>query len=109
MPVVASVLRLTVPLCGHCSLLLALRPRGLCTRCYNNPEVRDCYPTSRPANGERTGDNPSRVGKGRLPPRPVPYLPGTREKIAVMRDRASDGYQLFHPLDGLEARRALLN
>jgi hypothetical protein len=32
-------------------------------------------------------------------PRPTLYLPGTPEKVAVMKWRYEMGYQIFHPMD----------
>ena len=34
-----------------------------------------------------------------LPPLPTVHPPGSREKLAVMEQRATDGYAIFHPLD----------
>jgi RNA polymerase subunit RPABC4/transcription elongation factor Spt4 len=36
---------------------------------------------------------------GRLPPYPTNAIPGTPEKIAVIRQRETDGYALHHPDD----------
>jgi hypothetical protein len=34
-----------------------------------------------------------------LAPHPTPHLPGTEAKILVMTWRASNGFEVFHPLD----------
>jgi hypothetical protein len=39
------------------------------------------------------------VAKGRLPDTPTAAMPGTPEKIEVMRQRAAAGRQVFHPAD----------
>lgn len=38
-------------------------------------------------------------GPGKMPSEPTHYAPGSPEKIAVMRDRASRGEKLHHPED----------
>ena len=38
-------------------------------------------------------------GTGKLPPCATSALPGTPEKIAVMGERAQQGFALFHPAD----------
>src|SRR5277367_2880218 len=41
-----------------------------------------------------------------LPPTPTHHLPGTPEKVSVMKWRDDQGYQVHHPLDHAEDVRA---
>lgn len=34
-----------------------------------------------------------------IPPEPTKFMPGTNEKILVMRERYSNGYSIWHPKD----------
>jgi hypothetical protein len=90
-------------LCRHCGMRAVNRARKLCWVCYQTPEVRELYPcTSMFA--RRGLDN---AGRRRRPPAPTQALPGTPEKIAVLRERASMGLELWHPADALLSRRRL--
>jgi hypothetical protein len=40
-----------------------------------------------------------------LPPSPTHHLPGTAEKVAVMKWRDDQGYQVHHPGDAVEDER----
>jgi hypothetical protein len=44
-----------------------------------------------------------------LPPWPTHYLPGTAEKVALMKWRDDQGYQVHHPLDATEDERPNLS
>lgn len=95
------------PLCRHCHRRLAYRPRGLCSCCYFTPAVRDAYPPD-PANGSdqacgRGYTSPvGRNGPKNLPAEPTSAMPGTAEKVEVLRERARQGVSLWHPLDACQ-------
>lgn len=82
--------------CRHCGTPRPTRPRGLCWGCYYAPGVRELYPSAsryaRRGVGNVAGPLP-------LPPAPTAAAPGTPEKVAVMGQRARDGFALFHPAD----------
>lgn len=93
---------LSKPLCRHCGMKNAVRPRRLCHGCYDYIPVRDLYPSDY----RYLAKHPSSVNaKGfcndgrKPPPHPTTALPGTPEKIAVMTERLLQGYHLHHPLD----------
>lgn len=87
-------------LCRHCQRCSASRPRALCWNCYRHLEIRLAYP---PTNDHgRRGEGLAVGRRPRLPPHPTGANPGTPEKIAIMRERARQGFELFHPLDGAE-------
>jgi hypothetical protein len=44
---------------------------------------------------------------GRPMPRPTSALPGTDEKLAILIERASQGQELWHPLDARSPSTAL--
>jgi hypothetical protein len=85
--------RSTVRPCRRCGHARVLRGRGLCGRCWNEPGVREQY--SRGCDWSEMG-NPQKLRRP-LPP-PTRALPGTREKVEVLEERARLGQQLFHPL-----------
>ncbi len=92
------------PLCRHCRKAPISRPRQLCWGCYYTPAIRDRYPPS--------GGKYARRGLGlgyrrpTLPPFPTTALPGSPEKIAILQQRASQGFALWHPDDApLDYRR----
>lgn len=78
--------------CRHCGLRRRNKAyRGLCHRCYAQPDVLAHYPVAA-------------VGVGRRPPPRKPFRatmapPGSQRKLAVLRQRDRDGYPLFHPDD----------
>lgn len=76
--------------CVHCGVM-GTRPRGLCWRCHNQPEVRKLYRAATDNGVPYTGG--SRRGE------PTNALPGTEEKIRVLEERAAKGLALFHPQD----------
>jgi hypothetical protein len=102
------------PLCKHCRGRLAYRPRGLCSRCYFTPAVRESYPPD-PANGSDQACRGDGVRGGRayrspvgrrcpknLPLTPTDAMPGTAEKVEVLRERARQGVSLWHPGDACQ-------
>lgn len=85
--------------CRHCGERPITRPRNLCWSCYYDPAILARYP-SRVAN--HRGQLPG-VGLLNLTPtlpEPVPYPPGSPEKVEVMEKRAMLHQHLFHPADG---------
>src|SRR3981189_1399200 len=93
-------------MCRHCNRVRSNRPRGLCWSCYYTPGVREKFPsTSKFARRGVSDFN----GRARLAAQPRRALPGTREKVAILEERARLGLALWHPLDAtLESRRAVV-
>ena len=82
--------------CRHCGRSRVNRPRGLCWSCYYTPGVRERYPsTSKFAHRGIDDFN----GWSLEPPEPTKALPGSREKVAVLEQRAGLGLALWHPGD----------
>jgi hypothetical protein len=83
-------------MCRHCNRAHSNRPRGLCWSCYYTAGVRDQYPsTSKFARRGVTDFN----GRIHLPSGPTSAMPGTREKVAILEQRAARGEALWHPAD----------
>jgi hypothetical protein len=92
------------PPCRHCKNRLGYRPRGLCSLCYFTPGIREQYPIDREngsdaANGRAYTSRVARRAARGLPAEPTDALPGTAEKVEVLRERAQQGVSLWHPLD----------
>lgn len=89
---------ITEKLCIHCKEGIATRPRKLCYTCYTNLLIRALYkinpigPTSRGYGLTITGIRP-------IPDTPTDAFPGSERKIAVLKNRASRGEELWHPDD----------
>jgi hypothetical protein len=83
-------------MCRHCGKVRISRPRALCWICYYTVGVRDLHPPIAPTG--RRGLALDTI-KGKRPTRPTSALPGTPEKIEVMRARCERGEELFHPRD----------
>lgn len=81
-------------LCRHCRKRKANRPRWLCWSCYYRPEVCNRYKPKCPTSADPAG-NPG----VRLPDDPTDTLPGSKERVAVLMQRAERGESLHHPLD----------
>lgn len=80
--------------CRHCGSAPVSRPRGLCWACYYASGVRDRYPPLAGPQGVPDGNGP------RQPPAwPTDARPGTPAKLAVLCQRASRGWSLWHPGD----------
>lgn len=60
----------------------------------SNPPARNAH-----HGASRCKSRDKRTQLGRLPAEPTSALPGTPDKIAVMRERAARGESLFHPQD----------
>jgi hypothetical protein len=81
--------------CKHCKRSQAYARRGLCGRCYRNPEIRARYPRA-----QRCGYKGLGLGEQERPlPPPTKAYPGTRAKVAVLIARAEQGLALWSPLD----------
>ncbi len=81
--------------CRHCGAA-ELNRRGLCSRCYQRPEIRCRY--SRQFRGHISQEKADTMKKLPLPI-PTTALPGTPEKVAVLTDRVRRRQQLHHELD----------
>jgi hypothetical protein len=91
-----------IPPCRHCQRNSAYKPGGLCSRCYYTVAVRVRYGGLQElGRGTRDGyKSPvGRVAPKDLPSQPTSALPGTPEKVEVLRERARAGVSLWHPLD----------
>jgi hypothetical protein len=85
------------PICRHCKERPVNRPRGLCWKCFYEPGVKEHYPSTSKYAARGTG-----AGfkcRAPLPATPTTALPGSAEKVRVLRERAKRGEQLFHPRD----------
>src|SRR5438552_3173087 len=89
-----------IAVCRHCSRCKVNRPRGLCWSCYYTPGVKERYPSTskyaRRGVGNFNGNAP-------LPDVPTTAVPGTREKLAVLAERARSRQAMFHPADATYA------
>jgi len=83
-------------LCRHCRCRVANRPRRLCMRCYARPDVRARFPVI--CRFRRLGV-PDYFGASKPAPASTRALPGTREKVMVLAERASRREALWHALD----------
>lgn len=87
---------LVCPLCRHCSKGTVNRPRGLCWQCYYTPGLKERYPsTSKYAHRGVGGGDADRP----MPPEPTDTQPGSAERLAVLEERARNGFGLWHPED----------
>ena len=86
----------TKPLCRHCGQRPQGRARGLCHSCYFKPHIRCRYP----AQGQLTAQGMvNSCSSAPLAAEPTTALPGTKQKVRVMAERAHRREQLFHPAD----------
>lgn len=91
--------------CLHCKCRPGKRSRGLCKRCFNDPEVRAKYGPRSPR-GRRMPALSRRAARGDppLPRKATEHLPGTAAKIKVLMERLANGYALWHPQDARPGR-----
>lgn len=82
--------------CRHCQHKVANRPRGLCWSCFSDLDIRVLYPRN-PMSGKLAVRDSYKTRP--LPENPTDALPGSKEKLLVMEERASRQEQLFHPDD----------
>lgn len=87
---------MTRSMCRHCGVRPVNRPRGLCWADYYRPGVRDLYPSTSKYATRGVGNG---CRNAPLPATPTAARPGTPEKLAVIKERASLGLALFHPDD----------
>jgi hypothetical protein len=88
--------------CVHCGRVGGMRkPRGLCWKCYDSPEIRAKYPPTAPQS------NPNRVVSPTPPlaDNPTDAPPGSTEKVIVMEERVRNGRHIHHPGDALTSRK----
>lgn len=93
--------------CRACKVNKRQRPRGLCNRCYSCKPIRAQFPYEsicRQREAEELVNSGSKsyvdtYARAPLAAIPTCTLPGTVEKVCVMRERAERGEQVFHPLD----------
>src|SRR4051812_36059958 len=86
--------------CRHCGERKKARARGLCSLCHRRLNVRRQFgPVS--VYGNRMTATEPEPGKPSLPlpPCPTDAMPGSAEKIAVLKWRMEKGYLLWHPGD----------
>lgn len=84
-------------MCRHCGVKRANRPRGLCHTHSFDKTIREQYPST--SKFARRG---YAVSATRTQGEPTSHLPGTPEKIEVMRQRMMAGEDLIHPDDARE-------
>lgn len=85
--------------CRHCNRQRTMRGRGLCWRCHTTDAIREQYQSESPYNPHKFGKIKDSYRQSRPPSEPVPYCPGTPEKIAAMTERCERGESLFHDDD----------
>jgi hypothetical protein len=90
-------------ICRHCQHSPVSRPRGLCWSCYYRPGVRDQYPSTSKFGRRGVGNF---NGAAPLPAFPTSAFPGSREKVAVLEERARLKQSLWHPNDASFGARA---
>lgn len=82
--------------CKNCAKRTKTYPRGLCRRCYLTPAVRAAFPSRR---GERSAGACGSNVTPAPPPAATAARPGSEEKVLVLQERVSRGWQLWHPQD----------
>lgn len=89
--------------CKHCGFRKITRSRGLCGPCYGTEWIRQLYPPLVPNTLVRNNvgmtfpdiHNPALMALWL----PTNDLPGSKEKLLVLIERAALGLPLWHPLD----------
>jgi len=89
-----------LPSCKHCKKEPATRPRGLCGRCYRDFSIRVKYPY-KPSKHNPPGSGQDFNGTSRLklPDEATETVPGSDERIRVLRERVRKKQNLWHPGD----------
>lgn len=85
--------------CKNCKRLCYLDRAGLCQKCYRTPAVRAQFQTRESIPLGSTPDPRVLVAHYPLAPMPTDYLPGSVEKMLVMRLRIEAGFAALHPDD----------
>lgn len=82
--------------CIHCKRVTKFWTRRLCGSCYSR--YKDLYPKVSDMRRNSLTLNLN-VNCKPLPPEPTKAVPGSKEKVEVLRRRYLDGYSLWHPDD----------
>lgn len=91
--------------CRHCKKTMALHPRRLCWRCYQDLTIRTRYAGISAFRGAgllgRSGNGMTVDGYENppLPADPTNAVPGSKDKKRIMAERVARGEAIFHPLD----------
>lgn len=92
--------------CLSCRYYRRIERYGICRRCYYDLEIRERFrPKDINGNHIRHDFNDAiliiseSMSRCKIPKEPTNYLPGTKEKIEVMRQRVERGEHIHHPLD----------
>lgn len=84
--------------CQHCQIRKITRARGLCFRCSTDAAIRNLYPSR-----NKYARDPDAMDREDYEPSPCPEptdaLPGTRDKVAVLRERMAARVALWHEGD----------
>ena len=83
-------------ICRHCQKSKVNRPRGLCWSCYYRPGVREHYPSTSKYARRGVGNF---CGRAPLPTCATAATPGSKQKLAVLAERAMNRQSLWHPDD----------
>ncbi len=95
-----------LPVCIHCRRALAMpRRRGLCDTCYARTNIRSMYPPERRGRQSRFAYEDESIFTDIAADEPTTALPGSIEKIAILKARAQFCLPLFHPDDFVPDRR----
>ena len=86
------------PPCKNCEERGGAQGRGLCWKCFYNPEIRKRFPLNR-SSTRRLGIGHGAESDYRTPSTPTDAFPGSEEKIAVLEKRLWSGEKLWHPED----------
>jgi hypothetical protein len=81
--------------CLHCGAAYPSRPRGLCSRCYDNNEIKEKYPRRSTARHYKDSNRQHR----NVPPQATQAIPGTEEKVKELAWREANHFLLWHPND----------
>ena len=84
--------------CRHCKTGKVCRSRRLCSTCYFTPGVKELYPVKN-CKANYRGSTEDFNGAAKPPDAPTNAIPGSPEKIEVLRERAAQGMGLFHAGD----------
>ena len=84
--------------CRHCKIRQVSRAKGLCFRCSTDAAIRGLYPS-----GNKYTRGPDEMDREDYEPSPCPEptdaLPGTSDKVAVLRERMAARVSLWHEDD----------
>lgn len=87
--------------CRACDRLCLPKNRGLCWRCYHNPDIRYLY-----APFSFKKDDDGDFNGGYTLGSPTHHAPGTEGKIKVFIERLQEKISLFNPLDEVGDRES---